>query len=85
MRNVFFAAIAFDQFVKWQEEDEDIFRKIVALIQECRRDPFKGTGKPEPLKFELKSYWSRRINLEHRLVYRASADTIEIISCRYHY
>jgi len=60
-------------------------RKINALIKECRRTPFTGTGKPEALKGNLRGHWSRRINQEHRLVYRIEADMLIIVQCRYHY
>jgi toxin YoeB len=59
--------------------------KIVSLIVETADNPFSGTGKPEPLKHQLKGKWSKRINQEHRLVYELKEDTIEILSCRYHY
>ncbi|HYV95744.1 MAG TPA: Txe/YoeB family addiction module toxin [Chitinophagales bacterium] len=85
MRNVSFAPRAFDQFIEWREDDDEIFQKIVRLIQETRREPFTGTGKPEPLKYELKGYWSRRINLEHRIVYKVTENSIDIISCKHHY
>ncbi len=85
MRRISFAPKAFDQFTEWQEEDEEIFKKVVKLIQEIRREPFTGTGRPEPLKYELKGFWSRRINLEHRIVYKVTDTAIEIISCRHHY
>ena len=55
------------------------------LIEEARRDPFAGKGKPEPLKYEYSGYWSRRITEEHRLIYSVSETAIEIISCKYHY
>ena len=60
-------------------------KKINALIKECLRYPFEGTGKPEPLKGDLSSYRSRRIDREHRLVYRATDTALEIVQCRYHY
>ena len=60
-------------------------RKLNRLIQECLRHPFEGTGKPEPLRGDLAGYWSRRIDRENRLVYRATAATLEIVQCRYHY
>ncbi len=83
--NVSFSATGWEQFLYWQQNDRAILRKINALIKECRRHPFEGTGKPEPLKGDLSGYWSRRINREHRLVYAVSKDTLVIIQCRYHY
>ena len=59
--------------------------RINALIEACLRTPFHGIGKPEPLRGDLKGFWSRRIDQEHRLVYRASDDGLRIIQCRYHY
>jgi len=62
-----------------------IFRKIAELIEEIRRNPFSGQGKPEPLKHSLSGCWSRRITEEHRLVYTFSEKEVQIISCKYHY
>jgi toxin YoeB len=59
--------------------------RINQLIRECLRDPFRGIGKPEPLRGKLAGYWSRRINDRDRLVYRVRGDDLEIIACRYHY
>ena len=59
--------------------------KINRLIEECRRHPFDGIGKPEPLKGDYSGWWSRRIDREHRLVYRVEGDTLLIAQCRYHY
>lgn len=69
----------------WQQEDKKILRKINSLIKEIQRTPFKGKGKPEPLKFDLSGFWSRRIDREHRLVYKIENDEVLIFSCRYHY
>ena len=86
--------VAFDrdawvEYVDWQREDPKIAERINALIEECRRHPFTGTGKPEPLRRNLAGWWSRRISGEHRLVYRVSgsgdAQALEVLSCRYHY
>lgn len=60
-------------------------KRLNNLIEECGRTPFSGTGKPEPLKNELQGWWSRRIDHEHRLVYRVRGDVLEIAQCRYHY
>ena len=62
-----------------------MLRKVNTLLEECLRHPFEGTGKPEPLKSDLAGFWSRRIDREHRLVYRAGAGTLEIAQCRHHY
>lgn len=76
---------AWKEYVEWQEIDKKMVRKINELIRECLRTPFEGTGKPEPLKGELSSYWSRRITSEHRLVYEITKESISIIQCKYHY
>ncbi|NEQ34864.1 MAG: Txe/YoeB family addiction module toxin [Okeania sp. SIO3I5] len=65
--------------------DKKIHQKIVALIKDIDRSSFSGLGKPEPLKYELSGYWSRRINDEHRLVYKVTDYEIIIIACKYHY
>jgi len=86
---VLWASTAWDQYVGWQQSDGDITRKINDLISDVRRDPFRGLGKPEPLKGPLQDWWSRRITDEHRLVYRVLGDvdrkTMEIAQCRFHY
>lgn len=76
---------AWEEYISWQKENPAIVDEINSLIDECLRDPFRGTGKPEPLKYDLSGFWSRRINKEHRLVYLPQNGTIYIISCRYHY
>ena len=82
-------ADAWEDYVRWQSADPTIAAKINQLLAEVRRTPFKGLGKPEPLKGNLAGWWSRRITGEHRLVYRfTGADEvkrIEIVQCRYHY
>jgi len=80
-----FEETAFADYLQWAEEDKKIFKKINALITEIKRTPFKGTGKPEPLKGNWSGYWSRRITLEHRLVYKVLSNQIIIASCKYHY
>ena len=83
--NAAFKPTAWDQYIHWQSADKYVFKKINALIKDCQRHPFEGTGKPEPLKGELSGYWSRRINREHRLVYKPTQGALVIIQCRYHY
>lgn len=84
-----FADQAWDDYLHWQETDANVLARLNGLIKECMRTPFQGTGKPEPLRGELKGWWSRRITLEDRLVYRVSgagaAQQLEIAQCRYHY
>ncbi len=77
--------IAWDEYLLWQKENQKIVDEINNLIDECRRSPFKGTGKPEPLKGDLTGFWSRRITNEHRLVYLPEDGAIYVVSCRYHY
>lgn len=84
--NITFVPTAFDNYKEWAVSDKQIFEKINELIQSIDRTPFEGIGKPEPLKHQLKGYWSRRINDEHRIVYQVvSEKEIIILQCKYHY
>ena len=85
MRSLEFDQSGFEDLAWWIEQDRKVALKIVKLIREIQRDPFQGTGKPEPLKHELIGCWSRRIDQEHRLVYQVQASKIRILACRYHY
>lgn len=85
MRDIVFKGTAFDDFNDWAKTDKQTFKKLVKLIEETRRSPFTGNGKPESLKHQFKSCWSRRINNQHRLVYRVTNNTIEIVACKFHY
>ncbi|MXN65365.1 Txe/YoeB family addiction module toxin [Stappia sp. GBMRC 2046] len=80
---------AWEDYLYWQEADPAVVAKINTPIKDAKRSPFKGLGKPEPLKGSLKGWWSRRITGEHRLVYRVSGtggvQALEIAACRYHY
>jgi len=81
---------AWEELVYWITMDLDAVRRIKELIKSIQQDPFKGLGKPEPLKYDLKGYWSRRITDEHRLVYKVSGSKgvdqkCIIIQCRFHY
>jgi len=80
-----FSKNAWEDYLSWQKEDKKVLRKINALIRDIQRTPFDGLGKPEALKYDLAGFWSRRIDLEHRLVYQFKNDEILIYSCRYHY
>jgi toxin YoeB len=84
-----FAPEAWDDYLYWQARDPAILARINILIRDALRDPFRGTGKPEPLKGRFSGWWSRRITLEHRMVYRVAgsgaAQALEIAQCRYHY
>ena len=88
--NIEFTINDWEEFSYWIENDEDTVSKIKELIKSIRQDPFKGIGKPEPLKFDLKGFWSRRITGEHRLVYcitgtKGADQKYTIIQCRFHY
>jgi len=80
-----FSDNAWEDCLYWQKTDKKILRRINSLVKEIMRTPFEGTGKPEPLKHALSGYWSRRINDEHRLVYKATEDAVHIAQLRYHY
>lgn len=85
MRNVVLNQQALDDMKHWSFNDIKLLRKIFDLIDSVLRDPFQGIGKPEALKGDLKGFWSRRVNDEHRLVYSVTNEHIIIISCRSHY
>ena len=76
---------AFEDIMFWVNNDKKIVAKIFKLIEICKSTPFDGIGKPEALKHEYSGCWSRRIDQEHRLVYKIEADCIIILQCRYHY
>lgn len=80
-----FADEAWEDYLYWQKQDKRMLERINKLIRETQRDPFNGVGKPEPLKHALAGFWSRRLTDEHRMVYRVSADALEIVQLRYHY
>lgn len=83
--NVIFTDDAWEDYLYWQLHDRKLLHRLNRLIEECTRNPFKGTGKPEPLRNRLSGYWSRRINEEHRLVYKVAEHGLLIAQCRYHY
>jgi toxin YoeB len=85
VRNLEFDDAAFEDLAWWIKQDRSKALRIVDLIKDVQRDPFKGIGKPEPLKYQLKGCWSRRIDQEHRLVYQVTEEKIRILACRYHY
>ncbi|HYP02478.1 MAG TPA: Txe/YoeB family addiction module toxin [Pyrinomonadaceae bacterium] len=85
MKSLEFDPAAFEDLAWWIEQDRNKALRIVALIKDVQRDPFKGIGKPEPLRHELKGCWSRRVDQEHRLVYQVTEEKIRIPACRYHY
>lgn len=80
-----FSENAWDDYLYWQRTDRKILEKINTLIKEVQRTPFEGIGKPEPLKHGFPGYWSRRINSEHRMVYKLNGDSLHIAQLRYHY
>ena len=85
MRIIAFHNTAWEDYLYWQKNDKQILKKVNALLKEIIRDPFYGTGKPEPLVGNLTGFWSRRINREHRLVYKVMEDQIVVAKCRHHY
>ena len=80
-----FAELAWQDYLYWQQHDKQIVKRINQLIQDIQREPFAGVGKPEPLKHALSGFWSRRINDEHRIVYKIESDTLLIAQLRYQY
>jgi len=86
---IVFWATAWEDYLYWQAEDAQSLDRLNGLLKECLRDSFRGTGKPEPLGGNLSGWWSRRIDREHRLVYRVTgkgdAQALEVAQCRYHY
>ncbi|MBP3857140.1 MAG: Txe/YoeB family addiction module toxin [Ruminiclostridium sp.] len=85
MRRLLWDNDAWDEYQSWQTEDKNTLKRINKLLNDIRRDPFDGIGKPEPLKENLSGFWSRRINDEHRIVYLVEDDIVRIFSCRGHY
>ncbi len=76
---------AFEDYVYWQHTDMKVLKRINILINEIKRQPFYGIGAPERLKHNCSNYWSRRIDQEHRLVYKVTDSALFIAQCRYHY
>ena len=82
---IIFSSQSWGEYLDWQQSDKKIHRRINELIKEVMRTPFKGTGKPEPLRHALAGYWSRRITDEHRIVYKVEGDALYIAQLKYHY
>ncbi len=82
---IVFSSQGWEDYLHWQQTDKKLLKRINALIKEIVRTPFEGVGKPEPLRHALGGYWSRRINDEHRLVYKVEGDAVLIAQARYHY
>ena len=80
-----FADEAWEDYLYWQKQDRRMVDRINKLIRETQREPFSGVGKPEPLKPALAGFWSRRINEEHRMVYKIEGDALLLAQLRYHY
>lgn len=85
MRNIEFVPEAFAEYQKWIETDRRMALRIGDLIRDILRNPFKGLGKPEALKHQFKGYWSRRIDRQHRLIYKVTQNSLLIVSCYSHY
>lgn len=82
---IIFSKNSWEDYTSWLADDKNMLKKINELIKEIQRTPFEGRGQPEPLKYDLAGFWSRRIDREHRLVYQVLDDRLVIYSCRYHY
>jgi toxin YoeB len=76
---------SWEDYLYWQKNNKKYVKKINELLKDISRQPFTGKGKPEPLKFQYSGYWSRRIDAEHRLIYKFKDDEIHIAKCRFHY
>ncbi len=83
--NPTFSPQAWEEYSFWQATDPKVVARINQLLKDIIRSPHSGIGKPEPLKHALRGYWSRRINAEHRIVYRVAEDTVLIAQVRFHY
>ena len=83
--NLVFSREAWEEYLCWQRTDPEILKRVNQLIKETMRDPYRGIGKPELLKHALQGYWSRRIDAEHRIVYRVVRGDLWIAQLRYHY
>ncbi len=82
---IIWAKLAWDDYLYWQKQDKKLLKRINLLIKDIARPPFEGIGAPEPLRHNWQGYWSRRITLEHRLVYKVQDSQLLIAQCRFHY
>ncbi len=82
---IIFSKNSWEDYISWQRDDKKLLKKINLLIKDIQRTPFEGIGNPEPLKYDLAGFWSRRIDREHRLVYQVFENVILIYSCKFHY
>lgn len=80
-----FTELSWEDYLFWQKNDKQKLKRINELLKDISRSPYEGIGKPEPLKFNCAGFWSRRIDEEHRLIYRVIDDEIQIAKCRFHY
>ncbi|MFM1964187.1 MAG: hypothetical protein RLZZ172_3032 [Bacteroidota bacterium] len=80
-----FTELSWEDYLYWQKNDKQKLKRINELLRDISRNPYDGIGKPEPLKFNYAGFWSRRIDEEHRLIYRVVEDEIQIAKCRFHY
>jgi toxin YoeB len=83
--NLVFSRESWEEYLYWQKTDSNTLERINLMIQEIMRDPYRGIGKPEPLKHAFQGYWSRRITFEHRIIYKKVGDQIWIAQLRYRY
>lgn len=83
--NIIFTEKAWTEYTDWQKEDKKNLKRINVLIQDIQRNGYEGMGKPEPLRYDLNGYWSRRVNETDRLVYRIDEKNVYILQCKYHY
>ena len=80
-----FTELAWEDYLFWQKNEKQKFKRINELLKDITRKPYEGIEKPEPLKFNYAGFWSRRIDEEHRLIYKVVDDEIQIVKCRFHY
>ena len=80
-----FVEESWEDYLYWQKTDKKMLQKINALLKDISKTPFSGIGKPEALKHKYRGFWSRRIDQEHRLIYKIHEDEIQIVKCRFHY
>ncbi len=85
MKDVLLSPRAQQELDYWAQADPGMVLKIFSLIRDIQRDPFRGLGKPEPMRHKYRGLWSRRITQEHRLVYSVTDENISVVSCRFHY
>jgi len=83
--NILFTNIAWEDYLYWQMNDRKTLKRLNALIKDTQRHPFTGIGKPEPLKYQDKNAWSRRVDKVNCLVYQVMPNSLTIIQCRFHY